>query len=81
MAGIYEKIVQAALEAKHKSPWEITDFDAIDNIITPDVCSRFSEECDAAAVRDWLKALPSEDREDLLHRLNLPVASGEAQGS
>ena len=70
ITGIYEKIVQAALEAKHKGPWEITDFDAIDSTITPDVCSRFSEECDAATVRDMPKALPSEERKYLLRQLN-----------
>ena len=79
--GIYERIVQAALEAKHASPWETADLDEIDSTITPEVCSRFSEKCDAAAVRDWLKALPSEEREDLLHLLNSPVASGEAKES
>ena len=72
--GIYEKIVRAALEMQHGSPWVMSDLDQINP--TPEVCWRFAQECDPSAVRDWLRALGSDERAELLDRLNSTVDPG-----
>ena len=68
--GVYERILLAALQAMHEPPWGLQDLVHAERAINDEVCWRVSESCDSAAVRDWLKTLPAEERDELLHRLN-----------
>jgi hypothetical protein len=69
-AGLYEVIVQEALEDLHPGPWTAPDLRAVESCITDEFCERFGPECDPETVLAWLRALSAEKRRQVIERAN-----------
>lgn len=68
--GLYEVIVQEALEDLHAGPWSVPDLQAVEAYITDEFCERFGPECDPETVLAWLRALSTEKRRQVIERAN-----------
>lgn len=68
--GKYEILLRRALRQASDGPWDKRDLDRVRSTLSMEFCLAFDQECDRDAVLDWLAALPPDEVEDLLDRLN-----------
>ncbi len=69
--GVYEILLQKALEKAGPGPWAARDLDRAKEALTQEFCLAFDRDCDKDAVLDWLNALPPDEVADLIDRVNV----------
>lgn len=69
--GLYEPVIESALERTHPAPWSVDDLNDSEAWIDEEKCQHIYPNCRPQNVIEWLHSLSPSDREELIGHLNV----------